>query len=135
MKIIILILIGIIIYIVSFNKSKNELDHSIRSYGGMDLKYKRLLDNLRILNPEFKILAQTQNSITIGSLLPNGYMNFHLVHTFDKLHIRFNIKESVIGYHKFESVFHPELSQDRMFEELKQQLALLDTKLYNKYFL
>lgn len=134
MAIVILILVAVIIYLVAFNKSKHELSHSIQVQGGMEFKYQKLLKNLRSQDPAYRILARTENTITIGNSFTSGYINFHLVETFDKLHVRFNLQNNILGHNKFDWDFSPNLDQDRMFEEILQGLALLDTRLHNKHF-
>lgn len=130
----ILILIAVIIYFVAFNKSKKELNQTIHSQGGMEFKYQVLLDKIRGEDSKLKITALTENTLTLSEALPNGYLNFHLTETFDKLHVRFNLQDKILGLNKFDWDFNPKLNQDRMFEEIQQGLALFDTRVSNKKF-
>jgi len=129
MVVIILILIGVIIYLVAFNASNNNLKQQIHHQGGMLLKYSTLINYLESLDPNFKILAVTDKTVTIGYNVPSGYIDFHIVQTFVKLHVRFNLQNNIIGHN-----FNPSLDQAKMFEEIQQGLALFDTKLSNKHF-
>ena len=130
MVVIILILIGVIIYLVAFNASNNNLKQQIHHQGGMLLKYSTLINYLESLDPNFKILAVTDKTVTIGYNVPSGYIDFHIVQTFVKLHVRFNLQNNIIGHNNF----NPSLDQAKMFEEIQQGLALFDTKLSNKHF-
>ncbi|NCQ11419.1 MAG: hypothetical protein GW809_04585 [Bacteroidetes bacterium] len=134
MVVIILILIGVIIYLVAFNASNNNLKQQIHHQGGMLLKYSTLINYLESLDPNFKILAVTDKTVTIGYNVPSGYIDFHIVQTFVKLHVRFNLQNNIIGHNKFDWDFNPSLDQAKMFEEIQQGLALFDTKLSNKHF-
>lgn len=130
---ILIIILGIIIYyFISFNSTNNQQKEKLGKEGGIIIKYHYLIQYIFSLDKDMKILDKTDKSITIGVIRPTGYSDFHILQTFDKVYIRWSMKDRFMGNYHLSWNFNELMDQAKMAKEIQESLTLFNTKLSNK---
>lgn len=134
MVIVIFIILCIILYFFSFSKANENQKHQLNNQGGMRTKYNRLVTNLLSIDNSFRVLSITATTITIGKRMNNNFVEFHVLHAFTKLHVKWTLQEQNIGHHSLTWEFSENSDQDMIMNEITLRLDRWDKEMADALF-
>lgn len=116
---VLLILVGITIkFFYEMNKQKRH----VARQGGMQHKYRRLIEHIKSSDPRTKICNETGNSIMVGLSNVGGATFFTIMQTFGKVTVQWEMNSPIFGKHNLEWDFDEYLDQDKMMEKITNDL-------------
>jgi hypothetical protein len=116
---ILLVVIGILIkFFYDMGKQK---EHVARQ-GGMQHKFRRLIEQIKMGDPRSRIYRVTGDQIILGVSNMGGKTIFIITQTFGRVTIQWNLESPVFGKHNLEWEFDEYLEQDKMMEKITNDL-------------
>jgi hypothetical protein len=91
--------------------------------GGMQHKYRKLIEHIKSGDPRTKIYKETGDSLTIGISNMGGTTLFIITQTFGRVTIQWRIESPVFGKHNLEWEFEEYQDQDKMMEKITHDLT------------
>ena len=118
--IIILIIVGILIkFLYEMNKQKTHVSRQ----GGMQHKYRRLIEQIKSGDSRTKIYKDTGDQVTLGISNMGGTTLFIITQTFGRVTIQWKVDSPVFGKHKLEWEFDEYLDHYKMMEKITNDLT------------
>ncbi len=122
----------IIILVVWHFKSKHEINVNVAKEGGMQHKYRNLVDMIQGLYPHFQVTKLSHNSITLSYSSAAGYECFVIMQQIRQVNIIWEVKTFIHGKHKLDWSFHefenPETIIDRVVNDISKYQTNILTK-------
>ncbi len=125
----IFIALVVIVILFNFNKALNKDFKEVRNEGGMENKYFILVKNLT--QDGLSITNRTNNSITISGKDRVLYLEFHIIKSFNDLHITWTMKNITIGTHTLNWKFNANDDQQYMIDIIDKGLKNFGDKMEN----
>ena len=116
---VIIIVIGVLI---KFFYDKSQQVQKIVKEGGMQHKYRVLLDLLLSGHSNTKIFQVTADSVLLGVHSSGGTTLYRLLQTFGKVTITWTVDSPIYGKHKLEWTFDEYLDQEKMMDKIMNDL-------------
>lgn len=119
MWIVILIIVGAFV-VYKFGKSSGEAIGSVRSDGGMRLKYAKLIKNILEGHTDCKIMMETRTYLRVGVVNYGGSTIFHIQQCpNDTVMIDYDVSNNpVFGKFSLRFTFPDNMDQDEMMERI-----------------
>jgi hypothetical protein len=112
--------------------SKHELKTRVAKQGGMKNKYKKLIEVIMSINPDFKIINLTSDSITIGYNTAVGAEQFTLKQQIREINIIWELYTVIYGKHILDWNFHEFENTEIIFERLINDLSKYQKNIINR---
>lgn len=129
---IIILIIGVIM-LVKFFADLNKQANYVTKQGGMRTKYKQLLDYALASSPKARIIQETSTFINIGASSPGGAYAFMITHSFGSVIIQWKLESTVFGKHQLEWQFSEFDDQQKMIEQIENDLDKYQNNVIKKY--
>jgi len=126
-------IIGIVLFIVwllvDFLIADGKQKKKILTEGGMEIKYKTLIDNILSMDSSARIFEVTGDSMRLGRSTIGGTGIFTLLQTFGSLSITFEHENMVFSKYKLDWRFNEHENQDIIFLKINQEINDYQDKL------
>lgn len=112
-----LIVIAIVVFIAfKIGSTSGQVVGSVKSSGGMRVKYAKLLENILGGHKDSKIFVETRTYIRVGVSNYGGTTLFHIQQSTDnKVIIQYEVKDNpVVPSIQLEWIFSDDMDQDKM---------------------
>lgn len=128
--IIILIITG---FLIKFFYDMNKQKTHVARQGGMQHKYRRIIEHIKSGDPRTKIYRDTGDQVTLGISNMGGTTLFTITQTFGRVTIQWNVESPVFGKHNLEWDFDEYHDQNRMIEKITNDLAHYQNNVMTKH--
>lgn len=117
-----LIAVVIVFVIGKFLYDKSQQSTEVSKQGGMANKYRELIGYLLGGHQNTRVIKETSDTITVGSVSAGGQTIFNLVQTFGNLTVEWKMESPLFGKHRLEWTFPEYSDQEKMMERLANDL-------------
>ncbi|RYX86916.1 hypothetical protein EON73_02430 [bacterium] len=100
-----------------------KLQREVRLQGGMDYKYRQLIDLLMSTDKRCKIYSKNKTAITLGLVVIGGYTRFEIIQGFGVVIVTLKQESNVFGALNLKWEFHEKMYQDKMYEKVCLDIA------------
>lgn len=130
-----LIFVSIVVAIIIFNFAKDSYKENdkIVKEGGIRKKYKTLIDNFIDQDSGMTVTKETNTYCCVAMQNQAGYVAFHFQHTFEKINIKFDMKNIFLGEHKLEWNFPETMPQNDMIYHIENRTRQYMNNVTSKY--
>lgn len=127
----IIVIVGIIIF--SFARDTYKENDKIVKEGGIHNKYRTLIDNFIDQDAGMKVIKETNTYMCVGMQNSSGHLAFHFQHTYNKINVKFEMKNIFIGNHNLEWNFPETMPQDDMIYQIETRTRQYMDNVTSKY--
>ncbi|TXD48669.1 hypothetical protein [Polaribacter sp. IC073] len=128
-----LVFIVIGIAVVWFVLGKKEEVAKVNVQGGLDLKYKELIDHFLII-PNIEIEKKNSYSMTLVVKGVNVQTRFTIGHGFEDVSVFWNHQSIMFGKHSLNWNFPEYLPQSQMIDKIEKELEIYQRNLIGNGF-
>lgn len=119
-----IVIIVIVFVIGKFFYDKNQKDIKVKKEGGMENKYKILVNHIKSGDSRTRIYQITGDCISLGISNIGGTTIYNLVQGFGKLIVEWKMESPIFGKHRLEWTFHEFDDQNKMMERIANDLSI-----------
>lgn len=116
------LIIIIAITILRFTKDSYKDYKKVAKEGGIRNKYNVLINHFIDLDPQMKIIKETNMYCYLSAQHHYACLSFRFQHTFDKINISVYINHRDLGNHKLNWVFRENMPQDDMIYHIEKRI-------------
>jgi hypothetical protein len=113
----------ILVLLIWHFTSKHELKTQVAKEGGMNHKYRELINNLQIINPQFILTDLGHDSLTLGYSSGGGKEQFFLKQQIRQINIIWEVNTYVFGLHRLDWNFHEYEDTETILERIVDDIS------------
>ncbi len=117
-----IILVIVAIIIIKFLFDHNKQRQHVAKQGGMRHKYSTLINNFS--EDDYKIIKIDDTSVTMSQSGVIGIETLLFQQTFGNITVQWRLQSTPMGYHKLEWIFHEFASQNKMFDQITDEIEI-----------
>lgn len=120
-------------YAYGFNKGNVKQKHDLSLQGGMLIKYAKLIRHIQSTDPGLSFSQISDTHAIISGKGKYRAVKYDLIHAFDKIHIRWNMVDPMLGNFNLEWKFDNGMGQDTMFANIQDSMKRFREAMANRY--